>query len=481
MFEKVLSNEQLMAAARMLAGLGGGASGTPGVVKISGVWGSSGALVAAAIGRLTGRPVLFVTAHLDEADEIADDFEVFTGQGAAQFPAWEVDIGTQHVNDEVAGERIRMCNELEKNAAFQKKPAANYTNYANEKSVSIRSRNSRNSPPVSSSKPDTPTAKPLFLVTSIMALLQPVPTAEALAASRLTLVGGMEMGPEELAGWLVDGGFEHVEQVDGQGEFARRGGIIDILPLGVTQAIRVEFFGDQIESIRKFDLDTQRSTEQVQSYDVSSAKVGAAGVGVNAEDSEDADEDRMLAAMKQAQDLRAKQTTLLSYLSPDTIVAMREPAEVRELAQEIYRRTHDDDQAPAKDSDSFPRRRAAGLDAIAMRPVAEVFDKFDSFARVEMHSFSPKRDLAERVVDLGIRSLESLSANTHEALVELSQLAKEASVVVYCQTPAEESRFVELLQTSNVGLVAQRAGSVSDGANQSQSAKNSMPTEYMPA
>jgi transcription-repair coupling factor (superfamily II helicase) len=460
MFDKVLKNPQLAKAAEMIGALAGP---SPGVVKVSGVWGSSGALVAAAIARLSGRPVLFVTAHLDEADEIADDFETFTGQAAAQFPAWEVDIGTQHVNDEVAGERIRMCNELERQTGFGKEGATKNTTVPRPNSKPSASCNSQLAS--SSPNPDTRDPKPdSFMVTSIMALLQPVPTAQALAESRLTLVGGMEMGPEQLAGWLVDGGFEHVEQVDSQGEFARRGGIIDILPLGVTQAIRVEFFGDQIESIRKFDLDTQRSTEQVGSYDVSSANVGAAGVGARAEDPDD-DEEQALSAMKQAQALRANQTTLLSYLRPDTIICMREPAEVRELAQEIYRRTHDDERAPSKESDPFPDPRPPALEAIAMRPVEEIFDKFESFARLEMHSFSPKRDMEERVVDLGIRSLESLSTNTHEALVELSQLARVAQITVYCQTPAEENRFVELLQTSNLGMVARKSSDTPPGTS----------------
>jgi transcription-repair coupling factor (superfamily II helicase) len=520
MFEKVLGNEQLLAAARMLEGLGGGASGTgtkarADVVKISGVWGSSAALVAAAIGRLSGRPVLFVTAHLDEADEIADDFEVFTGQAAMQFPAWELDIGTQHVNDEVAGERIRICNELERagfgcrDSGFGKELAANHANAPKPNRKFLASRNSLPAPPP---KPETRNPKPEFLVASIMSLLQPVPTAQALAASRLTLVGGMEMGPEELAGWLVDAGFEHVEQVDGQGEFARRGGIIDILPLGVTQAVRVEFFGDQVESIRKFDLDTQRSTEQVESYDVSSARFGAAGVGGtrrggpvsssvrgSREQGGETHGRDAHATEDHGQDAHAT-TTLLSYLAPETIIIMREPADVRELAQEIYRRTHEDDRSPTFERpatfEDVPEGTAVP-EAISMRPAEEIFANFDSFALVEMHSFSPKHDLAERLVDLGIRSLERLSVNTHEALVELAELSRVAQIIVYCQTPAEENRFVELLQTSNLGLAAQRstdmeappqrAGSVQsqirtdDGANQPGTANNSTRTEDTPA
>ena len=78
-FEKILKNKVLKAAAGRIV---------PGkAVKLAGVWGSSGPLAAAALGRLTGRGVLFVTSHLEAADEVADDIEVFTGEAAQIFPA----------------------------------------------------------------------------------------------------------------------------------------------------------------------------------------------------------------------------------------------------------------------------------------------------------------------------------------------------------------------------------------------------------
>ncbi|HOF17743.1 MAG TPA: hypothetical protein PK082_02445, partial [Phycisphaerae bacterium] len=104
MFDRIAQNRQLVAAGKALS--------PGGAVQVSGVWGSAGALVAAALGRIARRPVLLLTVHLDEADDAADDIEVLTGAPATLFPAWEVDIGTEHVNDEIAGERLRICNLL---------------------------------------------------------------------------------------------------------------------------------------------------------------------------------------------------------------------------------------------------------------------------------------------------------------------------------------------------------------------------------
>ena len=68
---------------------------------------------------------------------------------------------------------------------------------------------------------------------------------------------------DQLALDLVDGGYEIGPLVEGPGQAARRGGLVDIFPPGAPFPVRVEFFGDEIESIRVFDPDTQRTIEQI--------------------------------------------------------------------------------------------------------------------------------------------------------------------------------------------------------------------------
>ena len=63
---------------------------------------------------------------------------------------------------------------------------------------------------------------------------------------------------------LVTIGYERLGQVEGIGQFAVRGGIVDIYPIGSDSAYRIEFFGDEIDSIRVFDCYTQRSIESIQ-------------------------------------------------------------------------------------------------------------------------------------------------------------------------------------------------------------------------
>ena len=64
---------------------------------------------------------------------------------------------------------------------------------------------------------------------------------------------------------LIRGGYQNVELVEVKGEFARRGDILDVYPLTTDTPIRVEFFGDEVDTLRAFDPISQRSTESVKS------------------------------------------------------------------------------------------------------------------------------------------------------------------------------------------------------------------------
>lgn len=102
-----------------------------------------------------------------------------------------------------------------------------------------------------------------ILVTSAAALFERVPPPEALSQEIRTLVVGEQLAPEMLLQYLVQQQFERVEFVEQPGEFALRAGILDLYPFSGGYPIRLEFFGDEIESIREFDVRTQRSVSRI--------------------------------------------------------------------------------------------------------------------------------------------------------------------------------------------------------------------------
>ncbi len=99
-----------------------------------------------------------------------------------------------------------------------------------------------------------------FIVTSVEALMQFYMPPKNFEASILTLKPGDSLPGGELERKLLEMGYERVEQVEGKGQFALRGGILDIFPVNAENPCRIEFFDIEIDSMRWFSTDTQRST-----------------------------------------------------------------------------------------------------------------------------------------------------------------------------------------------------------------------------
>ncbi|NNM57888.1 CarD family transcriptional regulator, partial [Acidocella sp.] len=106
--------------------------------------------------------------------------------------------------------------------------------------------------------------KKRIVLTTVNAALQKVTPRAALSGGGMLLRVGENIAPDELAVFLDADGYNRTATVMEPGEFALRGGIIDVFPAGDAQPVRLDLFGDTIESIRRFDPETQRSGEPVQ-------------------------------------------------------------------------------------------------------------------------------------------------------------------------------------------------------------------------
>ncbi|WP_269331643.1 transcription-repair coupling factor [Futiania mangrovi] len=104
---------------------------------------------------------------------------------------------------------------------------------------------------------------PTVVVASVNAFLQRVPVPETLAGSTLALAAGNVISTDELMGFFARNGYGRVGTVRAPGDFAVRGGIVDLWPAGLEEPIRLDFFGDTLETIRTFDADSQKTTGQV--------------------------------------------------------------------------------------------------------------------------------------------------------------------------------------------------------------------------
>src|SRR5262245_59679285 len=216
---------------QLLTALQAGRSGT-----VDGAWGSSAGLAAAALchGCHSRGTLLVVIAHPRDVDPWSTDLLSFSGIHPVIFPAWD-NLPTDRSTgvDETAGQRLRVLKQLE------------------------------------SGEP------PCIVLATFQALLQPVPDREQLSRNRRILRAGEVVDIDEVSRWLIDHGFQRAEAVELPGEFSRRGGILDVYSPDADHPHRLEFFGDEIESIRQFDAGTQRSLGQQPSVEITGLQTQA--------------------------------------------------------------------------------------------------------------------------------------------------------------------------------------------------------------
>jgi transcription-repair coupling factor (superfamily II helicase) len=110
--------------------------------------------------------------------------------------------------------------------------------------------------------------RPRILSTTVNALVQRVPPRARLAAETFSAAPGNVIDTNEIVAWLETNGFVRTGTVRDSGEYAVRGGIIDLYPAGLPNPVRLDFFGDQLESIRAFDPETQRTVGQLRALDL---------------------------------------------------------------------------------------------------------------------------------------------------------------------------------------------------------------------
>jgi len=109
---------------------------------------------------------------------------------------------------------------------------------------------------------------PTVLFTTVNAMLQRVPPRAELERAAFGVATGKRTVPEDLIGFLENNGYTRAGTVMEAGEYASRGGLLDVFPTGAEEPLRIDLFGDEVESIKTFDPLTQRSIESVESFEI---------------------------------------------------------------------------------------------------------------------------------------------------------------------------------------------------------------------
>jgi len=331
-----------------------------------GVWPASVAPLVAAFLNVRPQPILILVPLPADIDSLARDVEYLLGRPIDIFPQGSDDSELESLLQREVVERLQVLSRLEAYRHSQ-----------------IESRNASLHPVVISTLP---------------ALMHSVPSPTSIRSSRRLLKIGQKQRIDELRAWFMEAGYHTTTSVQLPGEFTFRGGILDVYPPDSPEPIRVEWFDDEIESIRMFDAMSQKSIERLETVAIPRAK---------------GDENAS--------------SSLLDYLDETTPIILHEPTSIVHTAKAFLERV------------PFPdrfQRPITIMEAIQQRPHLNLVQLADSDC-LGSHFRLPLGDV-QRIGG----ELELLSAQVDQAL------GPKRSVTVLCWNEGELERMSELLSTN---------------------------------
>ncbi|MGD9688689.1 MAG: transcription-repair coupling factor [Phycisphaerales bacterium] len=353
-----------------------------------GAAGSSTHFLAGAVARRARRPVLLVVAHVDDADEALDEL-VSAGVDAARFPALETLPGESGVSLDLLAERLSLVRRVLSGAGAATSPGV--------------------------------------IVAPIAALMQPVPRAESLGQWLRVVTRGEEItgGPAALVRWLDGAGYRRVDAIEEPGEYAARGGILDVFPPGDAREaaspdglveslggapVRLDFFGDTVEQVREIDIESMAADRALRSVQLVAAKpellTGESGGGTS---------------------------SVIDVLPRESIALLHELAELNEQGRGYYERCLD-------------ARGIFGPPAV----FKGVRERLGAVIEVE-HAPTYAGGVEGGLIELPVSGVPVLPDDAGKAVADVVEWADAGSggpptrVVIVCQNDGEMQRLGELL------------------------------------
>jgi transcription-repair coupling factor (superfamily II helicase) len=375
MLPRLIQDFRRLAAYR---GLQGGLPARGAAINVDGLAGSSAAVLLAALAEdLPQRVFVVVTATPADAERWLADLAVLREEGMRVYPQREA-LGEEEPHLEIAGERVETIAAV----------------LAGEVRV---------------------------VITTVRASAERTQMPRAVAQRRFTLGRGGTMRPAEVMQRLDAMGFERRPSVLDVAQYAVRGGIIDVYGFGMAAPVRVEWWGDEIISVRRFDLESQRSEgeiEEVTLLPVSSSAIGLRGVAAVAKEEpfEATDYDEPSARQ-----------SLLELLPPDALVFVDrrvDPADVERLWQETAHHL----EVARRRGEEVPGRDAVLLEPARWERLWNAFPRLVVGREPADHDF---KIFAPQPVDRDLQQIARLLAGS--------------TVLILCDNEGQLERLEELL------------------------------------
>ena len=267
----------------------------------------------------------------------------------------------------------------------------------------------------------------LLVVTSVTALLQKTFQPGEIQSRTRALARGDKIAPLELIEFLESQGYEPEAQVSQKGEIALRGGIVDIFPPTSPWPVRLEFFGDELESLRYFDPLTQISREEITTTIPPAGELGILKQRPNEE-----------GGMKNEKAL----ATLLDYLPRETIFLLCEPESLAVHAETYAQQIPTGDPFFISWPDFLVELNQRGFTSVELAEETETGEASpqSTTANPKFDSLDAFRPLAERAPEPQIAE-----AQRREFFAQMHRwLRQEYSVNIFCNNAGERQRFEEI-------------------------------------
>ncbi len=366
--------------------------------SLQGLWGSSSAFLishlADDVKMLKKRKILFVTPKREDAEELFEDCSIFAASEVLYFP----------VSDEFS---LRESPSDKETVVRQMSILHKMLQHNETKGVANQ-----------------------IVVTPIQALLQQVPSPVNIAKNILTIQTGWEHKQDFLESWLIQAGFERTGMVEFPGEYSLRGGILDVFPHFSEMPYRIEFFGDEVDSIRTFHTETQLTDKTVQGFELFGVQTDT--MKSSSRKTTDTPNEKGFvnggnggARHKSIQN--GENVSLLEYLPKGSLIVFKEFIDIEEKMRSIY-------------ANLRSRTNAVSLDTIvnSSTGITKVYVSRLPFKRGGIHSFTiTVPDHFDKEVKVAINQVK-----------EIAQVQKHT--VIFCSNEAEKQRLCELLSGSDV-------------------------------
>lgn len=375
---------------------------------IDGAWGSSCALtVASLLQQCPDRTLLVVVPGVRDIEDFFDQLTEFlpTDALAHVFPAWETLPDEHDITDTVFATRlavVRRLNEVAPGDSVAPSAPADPWHFSTDTAQSAIL-----------PEPNDADRPAQVVVTCLPALLQPVPARDDIeqATRRITVGSVVELNP--FMDWLLERGFDRVTAVELPGEFCVHGGIVDIFPPTETDPIRIELFGDEVESIRSFDVETQRRLDDLQEAAITATRPVSSDAKPAPGDS-----------LKPHNAIAAAKESLLDSMPDNTIVVLND------LAQAV------------SEGKLYLQRLSNPL---GMFSVDATLARLTDYPSVTIDALGA--DSFETSCHLKIEAVDRFSGSGKDALIDLAEsLGPQDHILLSCHNDGEQQRLRELIE-----------------------------------